>query len=293
MAPEKIAVFGVPTAAGARGEGPSRAPFVLRSLGLLEALAGDGRRVVNRSDLSLFPYREDDTSPHARNASGVACAVRAAADEMPRALADGFTVLLGGDCTLVVGSLTGLARHAEAPVGLVFLDAHADLHDEATTVSGRIQGMALAIAMGEGPASVREGAIPVRPEHVVLLGVRDWEKGEPERARRLGWVASAAEMRERGLPATAARALEVIGDRPVLVHFDVDVIRAEDMPATEVATPGDGLTLVEAAELLRDLLAFPQVKAIEVVEYDPDRDPDGRHGRRVVDLVTTALSRRL
>src|SRR4029079_18227006 len=97
----KVAVFGVPTAAGARGPGPEHAPFALREAGLLDALRGGGAVVVNLSDLSLFPHRDDPEHPHARNAPVVACAARAAEDEMTRALAEGFTLVIGGDCTLV------------------------------------------------------------------------------------------------------------------------------------------------------------------------------------------------
>src|SRR6185503_11819512 len=103
----KVAVFGVPSAAGARSGGIERAAFVLREAGLLEALRATGARVVNLSDLSMFPFRDDPGHPTARNAEVVACAVRATADEMRRALGEGFTIVIGGDCTLVVGVLAG------------------------------------------------------------------------------------------------------------------------------------------------------------------------------------------
>src|SRR5687767_603839 len=100
-----VAVVGVPSSAGARRDGSERAPFALREAGLLEALRATGATVVNLSDLSLFPFRADDEHPRARNVEGVACAARAAADEMTRALAEGFALVLGGDCALAVGTL--------------------------------------------------------------------------------------------------------------------------------------------------------------------------------------------
>ena len=104
MPSSKIAVFGVPTAAGGRAPGLERAPFALREAGLLAGLRATGSRVVHLSDLSLFPYRDDAEHPQARNAEVVECALRAAADEMTRSLHEGFTIVLGGDCTLVAGS---------------------------------------------------------------------------------------------------------------------------------------------------------------------------------------------
>jgi arginase len=289
-----MAVFGVPTAAGARGPSVARAPLVFRDCGLLTALAADGTRVVNLSDLSLFPYRPDDGHPRARNAEVVACAVRTAADEMSRALSEGFTLVLGGDCTLSVGVLAGLRARFGDEIGLVYLDGHADLHTPETTVSGYLEGMALALALGQGPKSVTTAGGPapaIRPERVALLGVRDWEDGERERARSLALTMSPGEMQTEGMTAVAARALAAIGTGPVMVHLDIDVIRIEEMPAVEVATPGGGLTLLEAAELLRSLLASPRVVALVVVEYDPERDLERTYAQKIVDLVTSALAR--
>src|SRR5690349_20250693 len=146
MAPGKVAVFGVPTAAGAHAAGLERAPFALREAGLLRGLRARGARVVNLSDLSLFPYREDPWHASARNAEVVACALRAAADEMTRALREGFTIVLGGDCTLVAGVVGGAARALGTEVGLVYLDANADLNTPETSPSGCLSGMALALA---------------------------------------------------------------------------------------------------------------------------------------------------
>ena len=294
MRPPKVAVFGVPTAAAARGTGVARAPLALRDQGLLAALAADGTRVVNLSDLSLFPYREDAAQPKARNAEVVACAVKTAADEMTRALAEGFTLVLGGDATLVVGTTRGAQRHLGQPVGLVYLDAHADLHTPETTRSGYLQGMALALALGRGVERVAradDGTPSVAPSQTALLGVREWEPGENEAARDLALVMEAAEMQRAGMAAVAVRVLSALGTGPIVVHFNVDVIRIEEMPAVEVMTEGGGLTALEAAELLRTLLASPRVVALNVVQFDPSRDPDGRCARAIVDLVTSALVR--
>ena len=132
----KVAVFGVPSAAGARAGGIERAAFVLREAGLLDALRGTGARVVNLSDLSMFPYRDDPGHPTARNAEVVACAVRATADEMTRAVREGFTIVIGGDCTLIVGALAGARAALGHPVGVVYIDADADLNTPETSPSG-------------------------------------------------------------------------------------------------------------------------------------------------------------
>ena len=292
--PPKIAVVGIPSAAAARGSGVARGPLALRDHGLLQALAADGTRVVNLSDLSLFPYREDPEHPKARNADVVACAVRTAADEMTRALAEGFTLVLGGDCALAAGVAAGVRAHTGTDPGLIYLDAHADLHTPETTLSGYLQGMALSLAMGRGASEVVDAYAPaaaVPPERVALLGVREWEAGEEEAARSVALRLTPASMQAMGMADTAARALAAVGEGPILVHFDVDVIRTEEMPAVEVRTGGGGLTVFEAAALLRALLASPKVVALEVVQYDPSLDPDGICARRIVDMIASALAR--
>jgi arginase len=298
MGGPKVAVFGVPTAAGTRHSGVSQAPLRLREAGLLPALEALGARVVNLSDLSLFPSRDDDAHPRARNAEGVACAVRAGADEMTRALAEGFTVVLGGDCSLVAGTTAGARRHFGQPVGLVYLDADADLNTPETTPSGNLHGMALALALGRGPAEVVSalGAPPLAPEHVSLVGFRALDPGERAALGDLGLALPTSAAHRLGMSASAALALDGVGneDGPLVVHLDVDVIDAREMPAKSTLTPGDALGLREVSDLLTGILASPRVVALEVCEYNPDRDDAALTcGRRIVELVARAVGRRL
>jgi arginase len=293
----KIAVFGVPTAAGATRAGTERAPFALREVGLLQSLRDLGSPVVNLSDLSLFPYR-DDAGASARNKDVVACAARAAADEMPRALAEGFTVVLGGDCSLVVGTLAGARQALGQPVGLVYLDANADLNTPETSPSGVLSGMALSLALGRGPEEVvaAGGAPPaVRPEHVALIGFRELDPGERRPLGDLGLALPAAAARRLGMRTAAALALDGVGneDGPILVHLDVDVVDPLEMPAKGRITEGLALSLAEVSDLVTAFLASPRVIGIEVMEYDPSGDPDGAHARKIVDLLCRAVARRL
>lgn len=289
-------MFGVPSAAGGRQAGMERGPFALREAGLLDQLRGLGLRVVNLSDLSLFPFREDPEHPRQRNLEVVACAARAAADEMPRALAEGFTVVLGGDCTLTAAAVAGARNALAQPVGLVFLDADADLNTPETTPSGYLNGMALALALGRGPLEVTSaggGPPAVRPEHVALLGYRALDPGELGAIGSLGLALPAGAVRKLGMRTAAALALEAIenGDGPVLVHFDVDLLDPSEMPAKAALTPGEGLTWAQASDLVTAILASPRVVALVVTEYDPERDGDGACARRLAGLITRAVAR--
>jgi len=290
----KIAVFGVPSAAGGRHPAQAEAPNRLREAGLLEALRGAGLLVVNLSDLSLFPYRDDPEHPRARNAEVVACAVRATADEMTRALGEGFTLVLGGDCTLVAGLVGGAWAALGQPVGLVYLDANADLNTPETSPSGFLSGMALALTLGRAGGAVSATPSPaVLPEHVALVGYRELDPGERRPLGDLGLALPAAAAKALGMRATAALALDAVAneDGPVVVHLDVDVIDPGEMPAKESVTPGSGLTWTEASDLLTALLASPRVAAFLVCEYQPARDPDLVYGRRLVELIARAAAR--
>ena len=298
MASHKVAVFGVPTAAGTRGPGVERAPFALREAGLLSRLRAQGANVVNLSDLSLFPYRDDPGHPRARNAEVVACAVRATADEMTRALPEGLTVVLGGDCTLAAGVAAGARAALGEPVGLVYVDANADLNTPETTPSGYLDGMALALALGRGPEDVVAalGDRPaVQPAHVALLGFRELDPGEREPLGELGLALPASAARKLGMRVSAALALDGVenGDGPVVVHLDVDAVDPVEMPAHDLVTPGPALSLAEVSDLVTALVASPRVVALDVAEYNPQRDPSGANARKVVDLVVRAVSRRL
>ena len=298
MPSSKVAVFGVPTAAGGRAPGLERAPFALREAGLLRDLRAGGARVVNLSDLSLFPYRDDPDHAQARNAEVVECALRAAADEMTRALAEGFTIVLGGDCTLVAGTVAGASRALGQRVGLIYIDADADLNTPATSPSGYLDGMALALALGRGPENVVSAGGPppaVIPEHVSLVGFRAVDPGERPALGDLGLALPATAARRLGMRVAAALALDGVGngDGPILVHLDVDVIDSAEMPAKQVLTPGTGLAFSEVSDLLTAIVASPRVVALEVTEYDPSRDPQGEHARKIVSLVVRAAGRRL
>ena len=289
----KIAVFGVPSAAGAGAPGSERAAFVLRESGLLAELRAAGARVVNLSDLSMFPYREDPANPQARNTEVVACALRATADEMTRALAEGFTIVIGGDCSLVAGAAAGARQALGRPVGIVYLDGHADLNTPDTSPSGLLNGMALALAMGRGPAGLMPAGAAVEPDHVALLGFRHLDPGERGPLGDLGLALPAAATRQLGMRVAAALALEAVDneDGPVLVHLDVDAIDYAEMP---VKDSGDGgLSVAEVSDLVTALVASPRVFALHVAEFQPERDPDRAHARKVVDMLARAVARRV
>ena len=158
--------------------------------------------------------------------------------------------------------------------------------------------MALALALGRGPEAVASAGGPapaVVPDHVALVGFRAVDPGERPALGDLGLALPAMAARRLGMRVAAALALDGVGngDGPILVHLDVDVIDAAEMPAKQFLTSGTGLAYAEVSDLVTAIVASPRVIALEVTEYDPSRDPAGEHARKIVDLIVRATRRRL
>jgi arginase len=293
-----IAIVGAPSSIGIRpyDEGGHRrldlAPRALREQGLVARLAAR-----DRGDVTPPPYRDfERRGIRPRNEDDVAAYSRALGERVAAASADGeFVLVLGGDCSIVLGCLLGAQGNGR--VGLVYVDAHADFASPEESSTGSAASMCLALAVGRGdtPLARLGGDRPlVRAEDVVLLARRDHEES------RYGHDAlSASEIldlpheavRERGPAGTARAALKRLVGNGVdgfWIHVDADVLDPELLPAVDSPTPG-GLGLEELAELVRPLVRHPGAIGLELTIYDPALDPDRSGAARLAGLLVEAL----
>jgi arginase len=134
----------------------------------------------------------------------------------------------------------------------------------------------------------------VQPDHVALVGFRELDPGERGALGDLGLALPAMAARRLGMRVTAALALDAVAneDGPLLVHLDVDVIDPAEMPAKGTHTGGAALSLAEVSDLVTALVASPRVVALEVTEFQPDKDSGGASAQRLVELIGRALARR-
>jgi arginase len=208
---------------------------------------------------------------------------RALADAVGRLLDGGaFPVVLGGDCSILLGAL--LATRRRGRYGLVFLDAHADFYQPEAEPAGEVASMELALATGRGPAVLADldGLRPlVRDEDVALLGYRD--AAEARAAGSQDVRASAVrvrdlwEVRAAGAAPAAAAAVRALagGDRAGFwVHLDADVLDDAVMPAADYRLPG-GLRPDELRDVLRVLVASGRAAGLTVTILNPTLDPGG------------------
>lgn len=203
-----------------------------------------------------------------------------------------FLVLLGGDCSILLGATLGLRRLGR--YGLAYLDGSADfLRLVQAGRVGAAAGETLALVTGRGQPDVVDigGLGPyVRDEDIVVLGNREDDEDVANLAAAgiLGWTAPA--IRAAGPDTIAARTLARFdGLDGFFVHLDADVLDIEVLPAVDAPDPG-GLLYPELVDLLRPLLAGERCVGLQLTIYDPDLDPTGRYGAELTDALVTALS---
>jgi arginase len=200
--------------------------------------------------------------------------------------------VIGGDHTCAGGTWTGVARMLEGELGLIWIDAHMDSHTPSTSHSGRLHGMPLAWLLGQADDALYGLATGVLdPEHVALIGVRSYEPEEKQRLDRLGVrVFHIEEVRSRGLDTVFAEAMGIAtgGTAGFGISIDLDAITPEEAPGVGTPVP-DGIAGAELARVLQGVGRNPGLAGIELVEYLPRLDPDGRSARVAIALLLAAL----
>jgi arginase len=208
--------------------------------------------------------------------------------------AGALPIVLGGNCGVSLGAVASSA--AAADVGVLWLDAHADLNTPETTASGFLDGMALAALTGRcwrTLASSIPGFTPVPDEHVVLCGARDLDAPEKEllAASKVTLVGGAA-IRAGGVSASLTSALDALRGRVSRLHFhlDADVIDADEARANAFAAPG-GLTIAELADVAKMAAARFEIVSAAVTAYDPALDTEAAIPAAIAGALDALLTR--
>jgi arginase len=297
-----ITILGAPSSIGIRpyDDGSIRrldlAPGVLREQRLVERL---GARDLG--DVEPPAYRDRERTPgRTRNETEVEAYSRTLAARVAAAADEGFVVVLGGDCSIVLGCLLGLRHPAGARVGVAYIDAHADFATPEESYTGSAASMCLAQVVGRGdtPLARLAGEEPlVRAEDVVLIGRSDQnEDGRYGEAalRSLPLLdLSRDDVRERGASEIGRAALERLtraGLDGFWIHLDADVIDPAVVPAVDSPEAG-GLSLEEVESLLIPLVSHPGARGLELTIYDPGLDPDRTSAVRLATLLERVVAR--
>jgi arginase len=202
-------------------------------------------------------------------------------------------VILGGDHSLAMGSVAGAAAHAGGRIGLLWIDAHADLNTPETSPTGNVHGMPLATLLGRGDPMLLDigGKSPVvLPRHAALLGVRDVDPGERALIRELGLaVYTMKELDERGTGTCIREALARVtkGTKGFHLSFDMDALDPEVAPGVGTPVPG-GLTYREAHLACELVAETGKLLSLDVVEVNPILDERNRTADLAVQMILSA-----
>jgi arginase len=206
-----------------------------------------------------------------------------------------FPLVIGGDCSIILGNLLALRRRGR--YGLVYLDGHTDFrHPGNAEAVGAVAGEDLAILTGRGEAPLidLDGLGPlVQERDATAMGDRENDPTSSDIFETAISVWDLAELRRRGMSESAAAALRHFSGNNLdgfWIHLDVDVLDHAVMPAVDSPQPG-GLSYPELGALLRPLLASELSAGMEITIYDPDLDPGGRYGARLVDELVALFAR--
>jgi len=295
--PKKIALIGAPSSAAAFEPGLEKAPAAIRAAGLVEKLQSAGYEVLDHGDCAPHHFSQDDEHPRARNAAEVVAGLNELRLRAEQAVKSGaLLIVLGGECVQAMG-VVAAARRYYKHVNLLWVDRDADLNTPATTPSGRLDGMVVAHFTGRGAAElVRFWGEPplVREPDITLFGLERIDPPEQDFLNRSPIRrVLAVDIQAAGAAKAAKEALDHLHAeaREFVLHFDTDVIAAEDFGAVPVPGSG-GLRLDEVREALRIFAASKNLLAIDVVEFNPEKDPDGSKAKLLVELLADVLAAR-
>jgi arginase len=279
LAVRLLTMIGAATSAVAYAPGQEQAPAAFRRHGLAQALSRRGRTIRDHGDVASFRWRPDPSRPQAMNLEAVRHACHLVASDVATAITAKEDVLvLGGDCTVELGTVAG-ANATGARFGLVYIDFDADLNTPDTS-DGALDWTGVAHLLdipGCEPSLARLGSRRpmLAPQQLLYFGVENITPPEATAIRDRAIKVISRREALSDMEAAAARAAEWAARFDcVLIHFDVDVLSFVDFPIAENVRRCNGLKLEQAAFVLRQLTALPQWRGLTITEVNPDHAPD-------------------
>jgi len=278
-------------------------PSALRVANLNSRVAALGYQV---EDLGNVPVEQAETSPegdeHAKYVTQIAATCERLAALVEETLSRGrLPLVLGGDHSTAAGSVSGVSRYFRGrgeKVGLIWLDAHADMNTPESTPSGNVHGMPLACLLGMGPPALAEllGYKPkVDARNTVIVGLRDVDQMEKPHVRNSGVRAfTMRDIDERGLRAVMEDALRAACDGTAGFHLSLDMDFVDPADAPGVGTPVRGGVTYREAHLAMEMICDSRrMVSLEAVEVNPVIDEVNRTADLAVELMMSGLGKRI
>lgn len=296
-----IDLFGVPMDLGASRRGVDMGPSALRIARVAERVRSLGHRVTDHGNVGCagMEAREVGDSRSRYDREILECCDKLHAHVKDSVAAGNFPLVLGGDHSIAVGTVTGIAsvfQQRDEKIGLIWFDAHGDMNTPESSPSGNIHGMPLAMLLGYGPPEFTGlgGFQPkLDPENCVLIGIRSLDHQERVMVKESGiHVFTMKEVDQLGMAEVTAQAIEAASRGTEGIHLSFDVDGLDPQVAPGVGTPETGGITYREAHLMMELLADSgNLLGLEVVELNSVLDHENRTAEVMVGLIQSALGR--
>ncbi len=303
MKTSTIAILGVPMDLGAGRRGVDMGPSAIRVAGIQSRLIELGYKVEDCGNVAVqLPENSREGSKRARFLAEITATCERLRDQVATIAGQKkFPVILGGDHSIGAGTVAGMAVHMHsknAKLGLIWVDAHADMNTPATSPSGNVHGMPLASILGMGPNSLTKlsGVVPmVNPKNTVLVGIRDVDIHERPQVKRSGMrTFTMRDIDERGMTAVMKDAIAYASEGTAGIHLSFDMDSLDPSEAPGVGTPVRGGLSYREAHLAMEVAGDSGcLVSLEMVEVNPVLDERNRTAQLAVELVTSALGKRI
>ncbi|PWU09689.1 MAG: arginase [Terriglobia bacterium] len=303
MRPSHIAIIGAPLDLGQGRRGVDMGPSAVRVANLAGRIGALGYSVEDLGNVAVVqPETAPEGNSQAKYLPEIAVTCHRLAEAVDQILARGHLPLaLGGDHSVAIGTASGVSRHYRARnqnVGIIWLDAHADMNTPESSPSGNVHGMPLACIVGLGPPELTHllGYAPkVEARNAVIVGLRDVDQLEKPHVRQSGVRAfTMRDIDERGLRVVMDEAIRLASDGTAGFHVSLDMDFVDPQDAPGVGTPVRGGATYREAHLAMEMICDSgQVLSMEVVEVNPVIDEVNRTADLAVELVMSGLGKRI
>ncbi|MBW0769490.1 arginase [Mammaliicoccus lentus] len=298
---KRIEIIGAPTAFGQRKLGVNFGPDALRYAGLIERIEDIGHEVIDKGNvqspvLDMKKYKSEQKG--LRNLEEVIAFSNNLYESVNETVEKGhFPLILGGDHSLSIGSIAGISKHYEN-LGVIWYDAHGDLNTLESSPSGNIHGMPLRALIGEGDEALTNiGGYKnkVKPENVVLIGMRDLDEGEKKYIKKAGILTyTMADIDRLGMGQVISETIEYLKDKTDGIHLslDVDALDPVETPGTGTIVPG-GATYRESHLAMEMLHESKLIVSADLVEVNPLIDEYNKTARLAIGLMGSFFGEKL
>jgi arginase len=298
-----VNIIGFPMDLGADRRGVDMGPSALRIAGIKEKLENLGYKVIDSGDMFIqIMEKQRVINPKLKYLNEILKTSKTLAVKVEKVLEKGqFPLCIGGDHSMAVGSIAGISsycRKNKLKLGLIWIDAHADMNTDDTSPSGNIHGMPLATAMGLGNerlVNIYGFAPKVYPENCAIIGVRSIDGPEKINIKQLNpTVYTMADIDKLGIHRVISRVLKQFKDKVDHLHvsFDLDSVDPSVAPGVGTPVPG-GLSYRETHLLMESIADCGCISSLEVTEVNPILDDKNKSAIFATDVIASIMGQRI